>query len=66
MKIIFGTTNKRKVEDLHNTINKINDIIILNITIFIYGGKIMYPKIGIRPCIDGRGGALKLRESLEE
>ncbi|MBR1970915.1 MAG: L-fucose isomerase [Clostridia bacterium] len=26
----------------------------------------MYPKIGIRPCIDGRGGALKLRESLEE
>ena len=45
---------------------KINDIIILNIKIFIYGGKNMYPKIGIRPCIDGRGGALKLRESLEE
>ena len=27
---------------------------------------LMYPKIGIRPCIDGRGGALKLRDSLED
>ena len=25
-----------------------------------------YPVIGIRPCIDGRRGPLKLRESLED
>ena len=25
-----------------------------------------YPVIGIRPVIDGRGGALKLRDSLED
>ena len=31
MKIIFGTTNKRKVEDLQNTINKMNlDIQVLS------------------------------------
>ena len=31
MKLIFGTTNKRKVEDLQNTINKMNlDIEVLS------------------------------------